>query len=155
LFVDLKARGLPAAPGNAVGDGALGFWKALDEIFPTTRHQRCWVHKIANILNKVPKSVQPGMKEDLREVRDAPDRATAEAAIGIFAEKYATKYPKAVECYRGDNAPEPWRVFRPGQKRGVHGRIKRELRRRSAIGGKHTPRTALCGGHDVALVGAS
>lgn len=102
LLVDLKARGLPAAPGIAVGDGALGFWKALDEIFPTTRHQRCWVHKIANILNKAPKSVQPGMKEDLREVRDAPDRATAEAAIGIFAEKYATKYPKAVECLARD-----------------------------------------------------
>ncbi len=102
LLVDLKARGLSAAPEIAVGDGALGFWKALDEIFPTARHQRCWVHKIANVLNKVPKSVQPGMKEGLREVRDAPDRATAEAAIGIFAEKYATKYPKAVECLTKD-----------------------------------------------------
>ena len=102
LLVDLKARGLSAAPEIAVGDGALGFWKALDEVFPATRHQRCWVHKIANVLNKVPKSVQPGMKEDLREVRDAPDRATAEAAIGTFVEKYATKYPKAVECLAKD-----------------------------------------------------
>lgn len=98
LFVDLKARGLSAAPEIAVGDGALGFWKALDEIFPTTRHQRCWVHKLANILNKVPKSVQPGMKADLREVRDAPDRATAETAIAVFADKYGAKYPKAAEC---------------------------------------------------------
>ena len=102
LLVDLKARGLSAPPEIAVGDGALGFWKALDEIFPTARHQRCWVHKVANVLNKVPKSVQPGMKEDMREVRDAPDRATAEAAIGIFAEKYAVKYPKAVECLAKD-----------------------------------------------------
>jgi putative transposase len=102
LLVGLKARGLSAAPEIAVGDGALGFWTALDEVFPATRHQRCWVHKIANVLNTAPKSMQPGMKEDLREVRDAPDRATAEAAIGTFAEKYAIKYPKAVECLAKD-----------------------------------------------------
>jgi putative transposase len=97
LLVDLKARGLSAAPEIAVGDGAMGFWKALEEIFPGTRHQRCWQHKLVNILNKVPKSVQPNMKADLREVRDAPDRASAEAAIAVFAEKYGAKYPKAVD----------------------------------------------------------
>lgn len=102
LLVDLKARGLAAAPEVAVGDGALGFWKAIDEVFPATRHQRCWVHKIANILNKVPKSVQPGMKDALREVRDAPDRATAETAIETFAETYAIKYAKAVDCLTKD-----------------------------------------------------
>jgi putative transposase len=102
LLVDLKARGLCAAPKIAVGDGAMGFWKALDEIFPGTRHQRCWVHKAANVLNKVPKSVQPAMKTDLREVRDAPDRARAEAAISVFAEKYGIKYPKAVDCLTKD-----------------------------------------------------
>ena len=70
LLVDLKARGLAAAPEIAVGDGAMGFWRALDEVFPGTRHQRCWVHKAANVLNKVPRSVQPGgMKAALREVR--------------------------------------------------------------------------------------
>ncbi len=102
LLVDLKARGLATAPEIAVGDGALGFWKAIDEIFPATRHQRCWVHKVANVLNKVPKSVQPNMKADLREVRDAPDRATADAAIAVFVEKYATKYPKAANCLAKD-----------------------------------------------------
>ncbi len=102
LFVDLKARGLAAGPEIAVGDGALGFWKALDEIFPNTRHQRCWVHKIANLLNKVPKSVQPNMKDDLREIRDAPDRAKAGLAITVFAEKYGAKYPKAVDCLTKD-----------------------------------------------------
>lgn len=102
LLVDLKARGLSVAPEVAIGDGALGFWKAVDELFPTTRHQRCWVHKVANILNKVPKSVQPGMKHGLREVRDAPDRATAEAAMGTFVEKYASKYAKAAECLTKD-----------------------------------------------------
>ncbi|MEC5293568.1 IS256 family transposase [Aurantimonas sp. C2-6-R+9] len=102
LLVDLKARGLAVAPELAVGDGAIGFWKALDEIFPGTKHQRCWVHKIANVLNKVPVSVQPNMKADLREVRDAPDRASAETAIAVFAEKYQAKYPKAVECLTKD-----------------------------------------------------
>jgi putative transposase len=98
LLVDLKARGLAVAPELAVGDGALGFWKALDEVFPSTRHQRCWQHKILNVLNKVPKSVQPGMKADLREIWQAPDRARAEAALDTFAEKYAPKYQRAVEC---------------------------------------------------------
>ncbi|MEW6226447.1 MAG: IS256 family transposase [Chloroflexota bacterium] len=102
LLVDLKARGLAAAPEIAVGDGAMGFWRALDEVFPGTRHQRCWQHKAANVLNKVPRSLQPAMKADLREVRDAPDRATARAAMAVFAEKYGAKYPKAVECLLKD-----------------------------------------------------
>lgn len=102
LLVDLKVRGLAIAPEIAVGDGALGFWKALEEIFPSTRHQRCWQHKLVNILNKVPKSVQPNMKTDLHEIRDAPDRATAEAAIAVFVDKYGAKYPKAVDCLTKD-----------------------------------------------------
>ncbi|MCP1768852.1 transposase-like protein [Bradyrhizobium japonicum] len=68
LLIDVKQRGLQIAPEIAVGDGALGFWKALDEIFPGTRHQRCWVHKTVNVLDKVPLSVQATMKKDLREV---------------------------------------------------------------------------------------
>ena len=98
LLVDLKARGLVVAPELATGDGALGFWKALDEVSPTTRHQRCTVHKTVNILDKLPKSVQPAAKADLREVWNAPDRATAEAAIVTFADKYGAKYEKAVSC---------------------------------------------------------
>ena len=98
LLVDLKARGLAVAPELATGDGALGFWKALEEVSPTTRHQRCTVHKTANVLDKLPKSVQPAGKADLREIWAAPDRATAQAAIATFAEKYRTKYAKAVSC---------------------------------------------------------
>jgi putative transposase len=105
LLVDLKARGLSVAPEIATGDGAMGFWKALDEIFPGTKHQRCWVHKIANVLNKVPKSVQANMKADLREIRDAPDRSSAEVAMAVFQEKYGAKYPKAVECLVKDREP--------------------------------------------------
>ncbi|TIT71133.1 MAG: transposase, partial [Mesorhizobium sp.] len=72
---DVKRRGLKIAPDIAVGDGALGFWKALDKVFPGTRHPRCWVHKIANVLNKVPLSVQANMKTDLREIYGAPTRS--------------------------------------------------------------------------------
>ena len=98
LLVDLKARGLALAPELATGDGALGFWKALEQVCPTTRHQRCTVHKSVNGLDKMPRSVQPAAKADLREIWTAPDRATAEAAIKTFAEKYGAKYDKAVAC---------------------------------------------------------
>ena len=102
LLVDLKARGLVIAPELATGDGALGFWKALEEVCPATRHQRCWVHKTANVLDKLPRSVQPAAKADLREIWQAPDRATAEAAITTFSEKYGAKYEKAATCLLKD-----------------------------------------------------
>ena len=92
LLVDIKQRGLQSAPDLAVGDGALGFWKAIEEVFPGTRHQRCWVHKTANVLNKVALSVQVNMKADLREIYGAPTRAAAEAAIDVFADKYGAKH---------------------------------------------------------------
>jgi putative transposase len=98
LLVGLKARGLTTAPELAVGDGALGFWKALEEVFPATRHQRCWVHKAANVLNKLPKSLQANARQDLREIWLAPDRLTAEAALATFEAKYAPKYDRAVAC---------------------------------------------------------
>jgi putative transposase len=102
LLIDIKRRGLAIAPDLAVGDGALGFWKAIDEVFPVTRHQRCWVHKTANVLNKVALSVQVNMKADLREIYGAPTRAAAEAAIEVFADKYGAKYDKAVACLTKD-----------------------------------------------------
>jgi putative transposase len=102
LLTDLKARGLAIAPELATGDGALGFWKALDEVSPTTRHQRCTVHKTVNVMDKLPQSVQPAAKRDLREIWRAPDRATAEAAVATFAEKYGAKYDKAVSCLTKD-----------------------------------------------------
>jgi len=102
LLIDVKQRGLQIAPEIAVGDGALGFWKALDEVFPGTRHQRCWVHKTVNVLDKVPLSVQAKMKKNLREVYWAPNRAAAEVALDVFAEKYRAKYGRAVECLAKD-----------------------------------------------------
>ena len=102
LLTDLKARGLVIAPELATGDGALGFWKALEEVSPTTRHQRCTVHKTANVLDKLPRSIQPAAKADLREIWTAPNRAAAETAIATFAEKYGAKYDKAVTCLTKD-----------------------------------------------------
>ena len=102
LLIDIKRRGLEIAPDLAIGDGALGFWKAIEEIFPGTRHQRCWVHKTANVLNKVALSVQVNMKADLREIYGAPTRAAATAAIDVFADKYGAKYNKAVACLTKD-----------------------------------------------------
>jgi len=102
LLTDLKARGMKKAPMVAVGDGALGFWAALREAFPTTWEQRCWVHKTGNILNKLPRSVQPKAKADLHEIWMAETRAGAEKAFDLFIEKYKAKYPKAVECLAKD-----------------------------------------------------
>ena len=103
LLIEVKRRGLSIAPKIAVGDGAIGFWKALDEVFPGTRHQRCWLHKVMNVLDKVPKSVQGRMKADLREISAAPTRVEAEKAIAVFVEKYGAKYSKAVDCLNKDS----------------------------------------------------
>jgi len=98
LLIDIKARGLAMAPEVAVGDGAMGFWKAMDEVFPGTRHQRCWFHKISNVLNKFPKSVAPAVKSDLQNIHHAETRADALQAIETFKEKYGVKYAPAVAC---------------------------------------------------------
>src|SRR5690606_30598264 len=102
LLLDLKNRGLRFAPKIAVGDGALGFWGALRKVFPETREQRCWVHKTANVLNKLPKSVQPKAKGDLHEIWQAETRGDATKAFDHFLEKYAAKYEKACACLKKD-----------------------------------------------------
>lgn len=102
VLLDLKSRGLVEPPKIAVGDGALGFWKALVQVYPATRPQRCWVHKTSNVLNKLPKSVQPHAKEHLHRIWMAPTRAEANDAFDTFIEAYDAKYPKAVECLTKD-----------------------------------------------------
>jgi transposase-like protein len=102
LLTDLKARGLTMAPKLATGDGALGFWAALGEVFGTTRQQRCWVHKTANVLNKLPKAVQKKAKADLQEIWMAESRAAANAAFDLFLDKYGKKYDKAAQCLQKD-----------------------------------------------------
>jgi putative transposase len=102
LLLDVKSRGLAIDPKLATGDGALGFWKALPKVFPTTRTQRCWVHKTANVLNNLPKRVQPKAKGDLHEIWQAETRDQANKAFDHFLEKYAAKYDKACECLKRD-----------------------------------------------------
>ena len=102
VLLDLKARGLQEAPKVAVGDGALGFWSALEEVFPAARQQRCWVHKSANVLNYLPKSVQAKAKAALHEIWMAPTRALAERAFDRFTGAYQLKYPKAAHCLAKD-----------------------------------------------------
>ena len=102
LLVDLKRRGLQVAPKLAVGDGALGFWKALRKVYPQTRPQRCWVHKTANVLNKLPKGLQAKAKDALHEIWMAESRKEAEKAMSAFAEIHGAKYPKAVDCLTKD-----------------------------------------------------
>ena len=102
ILLDLKARGLKTAPELAVGDGALGFWKALAKEFPATRAQRCWVHKTANVLNKLPKSLQAKAKAGLNEIWMAPTRKEAVVAFDLFVASYEAKYPKATACLAKD-----------------------------------------------------
>ena len=102
LLNQLKERGLSIAPKLAVGDGALGFWAALSEVFPATRAQRCWVHKTINVLNYLPKSVQPKAKSALHEIWMAETKAKAQTALDRFVRSFSPKYPKAVECLLKD-----------------------------------------------------
>jgi transposase-like protein len=104
LLLDLKHRGLVAPPRLAVADGALGFWKAAGELWPTTAGQRCWVHKTANVLNKLPKSQQPKAKRVLQDIWMAATRKDAEKAFDAFLAAYALKFDKASTCLEKDRA---------------------------------------------------
>lgn len=98
LLLEAKQRGLAVDPKVATGDGALGFWAALRELYPATREQRCWVHKTANVLNKLPKSIQARAKSMLQEIWMAETRRQANRAFDLFVESFEAKYPKAVAC---------------------------------------------------------
>lgn len=101
VLLNLKARGMNA-PALAIGDGAMGFWSALEEIYPTTQQQRCWVHKTSNVLNALPKSVQPKAKQALHEIWRAETKTAATRAFEVFLQSYAPKYPKATACLAKD-----------------------------------------------------
>jgi putative transposase len=102
LLLDLKHRGLSVDPKLAIGDGALGFWKALPQVFGGTRGQRCWVHKTANVLNKLPKTNQPKAKSALHQIWMADTKHAAHNAVDAFISAYAAKYPKATACLAKD-----------------------------------------------------
>ena len=101
VLLGLKSRGMNA-PQLAIGDGAMGFWAAQEEIFPATRQQRCWMHKTSNVLNALPKSVQPKAKNSLHDIWQADTKEHAEKAFDLFIETYDLKYPKATECLEKD-----------------------------------------------------
>jgi transposase-like protein len=102
LLTNIKARGLKIGPKVAVGDGALGFWAAVAEAYPKTRHQRCWCHKMINVLDKLPKSLQARAKKELQDIWMAPTRQEAYKAFDHFINTYKAKYPKASECLYKD-----------------------------------------------------
>ena len=102
LLLDVQARGLVAEPKLAIGDGALGFWKALRQIYPNTQEQRCWVHKTANVLDNLPKRLQPEAKQKLHEIWLADTREHANEAFDLFVRTYEAKYSKTVECLKKD-----------------------------------------------------
>lgn len=121
LLLSLKGRGLEIGPKLAIGDGALGFWNALSKVYGETRCQRCWVHKTANVLNKLPKSLQAKAKNKLHQIWQAPDKTEAQRHFDEFIQVYGTKYPKAANCLKKDrdvlltfyNFPaEHWRHIR-------------------------------------------
>jgi transposase-like protein len=102
LLLDLKRRGLAVGPELSVADGALGFWQAVEEVWPKSRGQRCWVHKTANVLNKLPKSLQSKAKRSLQEIWMAETKKDALVAFDAFVETWSPKYEKAVECLTKD-----------------------------------------------------
>jgi transposase-like protein len=102
LLNDLKRRGMTAAPKVAIGDGSLGFWKALPQVFGDTRFQRCWMHKTGNVLDKLPKHLHSRAKENLHQIWMAETKELAEKAFSHFVDSYEAKYPKAVECLQKD-----------------------------------------------------
>jgi putative transposase len=153
LLRDCERRGM-RAPVLAVGDGALGFWKALRDIFPDTREQRCWVHKTANVLDALPKSAQPAAKNAIAQIYNAEDKEHAAVAVKVFAKQYGAKFPKAVEKITRDEdvlltfydfPAEHWIHLRTTNPDRVH------LRHRQAAHQGHSRRRVpLRGpGHDV------
>jgi putative transposase len=121
LLLDCKARGLEVEPSLAIGDGALGFWKAMRQVWDATKEQRCWVHKMANVLDKLPRGSQPKAKRMLHDIYEAEGREGAGKAFDLFVKTYEAKYPQAVECLvkdRGvllsfyDFPAEHWRHIR-------------------------------------------
>ena len=102
LLLDAKARGLVVDPKLATGDGALGFWKALPQVYPSTREQRCWVHKTVNVLDKLPKRLHAEAKDKIHQIWMAPTKVDADKAFDLFVATYEAKYPKATACLSKD-----------------------------------------------------
>lgn len=150
LLTDLRERGLKPSPRLAVGDGALGFWKALSKVFPDTRHQRCWVHKTANVLDKLPKSVQPKVKSALHEIYLAETRDSAHKAFDSTLRRFRDKYPKAMENLEKDR-DELLAFYDFPATHWVHLRTTNPIESTFATVRLRTKRSRSCGNRDTTL----
>jgi len=150
LLTDLRERGLEPSPKLAVGDGALGFWKALSKVFPDTRHQRCWVHKTANVLDKLPKSVQPKVKSALHEIYLAETRDSAHKAFDSTLRRFRDKYPKAMENLEKDR-DELLAFYDFPAIHWIHLRTTNPIESTFATVRLRTKRSRSCGNRDTTL----
>jgi len=150
LLTGLKERNLEHAPRLAVGDGALGFWKALSKVFPDTRHQRCWVHKTANVLDKLPKSVQPKVKSALHEIYMAETRDSAHKAFDSTLRQFRDKYPKAMENLEKDR-DELLAFYDFPAAHWIHLRTTNPIESTFSTVRLRTKRSRSCGSRDTTL----
>lgn len=150
LLTDLRERGLEPSPKLAVGDGALGFWKALSKMFPDTRHQRCWVHKTANVLDKLPKSVQPKVKSALHDIYLAETRDEAHKAFDSTLRRFRDKYPKAMENLEKDR-DELLAFYDFPAIHWIHLRTTNPIESTFATVRLRTKRSRSCGNRDTTL----
>jgi len=150
VLADLRCRGLERPPKLAIGDGALGFWSALNKVFPDTRHQRCWVHKTANVLNKLPKAVQPKVKSALHDIYLAETREAAHKAFERAQERFGAKYPKAMACLDKDR-DDLLAFYDFPAKHWVHLRTTNPIESTFATVRLRTRKSRSCGSRDTTL----
>lgn len=150
LLTSLRQRGLSHSPKLSAGDGALGFWNALSKVYPDSRHQRCWVHKTANVLNKLPKSVQPKVKASLHEIWMAPTRQEAYKAFDNTLALFSAKYPKAMECLTKDKE-ELLAFYDFPAEHWIHIRTTNPIESSFATVRLRTKKSRNCGSRDTTL----
>ncbi len=150
VLTNLRQRGLHNGPKLSVGDGALGFWNALSKIYPDCQHQRCWVHKTANVLNKVPKAMQPKIKQSLHEIWMASTKKNAEKAFDNMLECFELKYPKAMECLRKDRT-ELLAFYNFPAEHWVHIRTTNPIESTFATVRLRSKRSKNCGSRETTL----
>ena len=150
LLTDLQSRGLETGPALATADGALGFWKALSQVYPKTRHQRCWFHKTANVLNKLPKSMHEKVKDSLHEIWMAESRKDAEKAFDLVLRKYGVKYSPAMECLKKDREELLTFYYFPAE-HWIHIRTSNPIESAFSSIRQRTSRTRNCGSRETTL----
>lgn len=150
LLIKLKQKGLNQGPRLATGDGAMGFWNALSKIYPECKHQRCWVHKTANVLNKIPKSTQPKVKQAMYDIWMAETKKEAEIAFNNTLECYSAKYPKAMECLQKDRK-ELLAFYNFPAEHWVHIRTTNPVESTFATVRLRSKRSKNCGSRDTTL----